>query len=199
MGKKDQSRGGTTVKTYRLSGRVKESETPIKGKIDVNWLLCTGCRLCEHACSVKHEGHILHDTSRIRVLQLDPGPLDIPVLCHQCWDFPCIEACPVKPKVLSLEEVNGNLHVDIERCLGEKCGLCAKACHHESAIWFHPKNRKAMVCDLCGGEPECSRICPTGCLSFLPGASFDGVHYAKSPEVIADSLAKRFLPAKRMV
>ena len=180
----------------RLSGPAKEKPGPLRGKIDVNWKLCTGCRFCEHACSLFHEGRIWSAASRIVVVQFDPGPLDIPVLCHQCGDHPCLPACPVEPKAISLEEKTGAVRIHTESCLGERCGKCAKACHHQSAIRFHPETKLAINCDLCGGEPECARICPTGALSFLPGASFDGRHYAKPPAVIARSLAYQFYPAK---
>lgn len=191
MGKK------SVTSNFRLCGSLEGKEPPIRGLIDVNWTLCTGCRLCEHACSAFHEGVIWPEASRIVVYQFDPGPLDIPVLCHQCWDFPCIEACPVEPKVMRLDEKTGAVVIDQKRCLGrKKCGDCAKACYHQSAIRFHPRTQKAINCDLCGGEPECVRICPTGAISYLPGASFNGVHYAKPAEDIARSLAVQFYPAK---
>lgn len=38
-------------------------------------------------------------------------------------------------------------------------------------------------CDLCGGDPQCVRLCPTGALAFLPKKS---AHLPKS-----DRLAKR--------
>ena len=105
---------------FRLCGSLEGKEPPIRGLIDVNWTLCTGCRLCEHACSAFHEGVIWPEASRIVVYQFDPGPLDIPVLCHQCGDFPCIEACPVEPKVMRLDEKTGAVVIDQKRCLGRK-------------------------------------------------------------------------------
>jgi anaerobic carbon-monoxide dehydrogenase iron sulfur subunit len=186
-----------TKRGYRLSGPVESKEAPIRGLIDVNLMLCSGCRLCEQACSVFHEGRIWPEASRIAVYQFDPGPLDIPVLCHQCWDFPCIEACPEEPKVIRVDEKTGAVTIDQKRCVGaKKCGACARACHHQSAIRFHPRTKKAINCDLCGGEPECARICPTGALSYLPGASFNGAHYAQPPDQIAKSLGFQFYPAE---
>jgi Fe-S-cluster-containing hydrogenase component 2 len=95
-----------------------------------------------------------------------------------------------------VDEVSGAVVIDPKRCLGaKKCGQCAAACHHDSAIRFHPRTGKAINCDLCGGEAECARICPTGALSYLPGASFNGIHYAKPAREIARSLAGQFHPA----
>ncbi|MBW1972818.1 MAG: 4Fe-4S dicluster domain-containing protein [Deltaproteobacteria bacterium] len=185
-------------KGYRLSGRNME-EKIIKGFIDVNWKLCTGCRLCEQACSLYHEGKIWPEASRIFILQFDPGPIEIPILCHQCSDHPCIEACPVKPeKAISINKKTGAVVIEQDKCLGIKCGRCAKACHHETAIRFHPETNKAINCDLCDGLPECAWICPSGALSFLPGQTFDGSHYAKRPEKIASDLAYQLFPANKL-
>ena len=181
---------------FRLAGTLPSSPPPVRGLIDINWKLCTGCRLCEHACSVFHEDRIWPEASRIIIYQFDPGPMDIPVLCHQCWSHPCIAACPVEPKVIGVDKKTGAVVIDPKRCIGrKKCGKCAEACLHQSAIRFHPKTRKAINCDLCEGDPECARICPTGALSYLPGASFDGAHYAKPPRDIARSLSGQFHPA----
>lgn len=105
--------------------------------------------------------------------------------------------CPPKAKALSLNEKTGAVEVDVEKCLGIKCSLCVKACPHELAISFHPQTKKAVICNLCQGEPECVKVCAPGCLTFLPGSSFDGKHYAVfPPKAIAELLASQFYPAK---
>ena len=39
---------------------------------------------------------VFPEASRIRVEQFYPGPLDIPVICHRCFERSCVEACPMK-------------------------------------------------------------------------------------------------------
>jgi len=46
--------------------------------------------------------------------------------------------------------------VDVETCIG--CGTCAKACPG-TVPHLHPRDRKATICDLCGGDPECVKVC----------------------------------------
>lgn len=173
------------------------SSIAVKWKLDVAYDRCTGCRACEIACSIRHEGGIIPSAARIRIRQFYPGPMDIPIVCHQCSDTPCVDACPPKIKAIRFDKEAGALRVDPDRCLGSRCGRCAAACRHKEAISFHPKTGKALVCDLCGGHPACAEACPVGALTFLPGAVFDGIHYARSaPEKIARSLSARFYPAK---
>lgn len=168
-----------------------------KGYIEVNYNICTGCRLCGIACSLVREGCISPEASRIRVYPFWPGPIDVPAICRNCSDHPCISACPPKVGALSVNEETGAVEVDTEKCLDIKCSLCAKACPHELAISFHPETAKAMICNLCQGEPECVKFCAPGCLTFLPSSAMDGKHYAVfPPRAVAESLASQFYPAK---
>ncbi len=46
--------------------------------------------------------------------------------------------------------------VDQEKCIS--CGKCFGAC--PGAVPFlHPETNKVIVCDLCGGDPECVKVC----------------------------------------
>jgi Fe-S-cluster-containing dehydrogenase component len=44
------------------------------------------------------------------------------------------------------------IEVDVETCNG--CGICVEACKFDS-IHLHPVQNTPMVCDLCGGKPQC--------------------------------------------
>jgi len=122
------------------------------------WILvdpirCSGCRLCEIACSLRHEGIIWPEASRIRVFELIPAS-NVPHLCVQCPDYPCVNACPTK--ALSVDDNTGAVIVNDEKCI--QCGLCIDAC--PGNIPRIPRGKKAVViCDLCGGDPECVKIC----------------------------------------
>jgi len=57
---------------------------------------CTGCRLCEMACSFHHEQECNSTKSRIRILHGKEWAFDFPLLCMQCAEAPCVESCPTK-------------------------------------------------------------------------------------------------------
>ena len=99
-----------------------------KGLIEINYDLCTGCRLCEMTCSLTKEKVIRPEVSRIKVYQFWPGPVDVPAVCRLCSDHPCVEACPPKVNALSINEKTGNVEVDTDKCIGIKCSVCQKAC-----------------------------------------------------------------------
>ncbi len=148
---------------------------------------CSGCRRCEIACSIKHEGWIWPEASRIRVFMLFPG-VEVPHLCAQCDDYPCIKACPVQ--ALSVNTRTSAVIVETDKCIG--CGACVKACPGEIPH-LHPKDGKAIICDLCDGDPACVKVCQEagyGALSLVrerqnPSRKF----YSRKPEEISKDLA----------
>jgi Fe-S-cluster-containing hydrogenase component 2 len=109
--------------------------------------------MCEIACSLHHEGKIWPETSRIRVFMLVPG-VEIPHLCVQCSDYPCVNSCPFE--ALSIDEKTGAVIVDVERCTA--CGVCIRECPG-NVPHLHPNRKHVVICDLCGGSPECVEIC----------------------------------------
>ena len=123
-----------------------------------NWIVrdyirCTGCRRCEIVCSLRHEGCIWPEASRIRIFMPFPG-LEVPHLCAQCDDYPCVKACAVE--ALSIDSQTGAVIVDQDKCTS--CGLCIEKCPG-TVPFLHPETNKAIICDLCGGEPECVKVC----------------------------------------
>jgi carbon-monoxide dehydrogenase iron sulfur subunit len=126
-------------------------------RITVNAEECAGCRQCEMVCSFKHTGMFSPTLARITVYKDDRDGLDYPVLCHQCSDCPPLELCPTGAITKSKEGWTTVNEVD---CTG--CGACLDACKY-NAIKL---NEKAMICNLCMGNPECVKRCPTGALSY---------------------------------
>ncbi len=114
---------------------------------------CSGCRRCEIACSFFHEKKIWPETSRIRVFMLIPGA-EVPHFCVQCHDYPCVDACP--EDALSVSKKTGAVLVDQEKC--NACGLCIEACPGR-VPYIHPTEKYALICDLCGGTPQCVKVC----------------------------------------
>lgn len=164
-----------------------------KGTIEVTYSACTGCRLCEMACSIFHEGTVWPEASRIRVEQYYPGPLDIPVICHRCFERYCVASCPTE--ALSWDAAAEVVRLDASACV--QCGACYEACPHSGAIVPHPGTKLPIQCDLCDGQPRCAEACPTGCLAWVEGSSFSPAHYVlRSPAAIARSMARMYYPAR---
>lgn len=118
---------------------------------------CTGCRICELVCSLKHDGVCNPTKSRIKVERRSVA-LDIPTVCIQCDERYCIASCP--QGALS-QAADGSIRVDEDLCTA--CGLCMNACPFD-AIRTHPSKHVAMICDLCGGDPLCVKYCTTRAL-----------------------------------
>jgi Fe-S-cluster-containing hydrogenase component 2 len=114
---------------------------------------CSGCKRCELACSIKHEGWMWPEASRVRVFTPFPG-LEVPHLCAQCTDYPCASSCPVQ--ALSNDSSTKAVLVDRSKCTS--CGKCIEACPGK-VPYMHPGDNKATICDLCGGNPECVKVC----------------------------------------
>jgi carbon-monoxide dehydrogenase iron sulfur subunit len=115
---------------------------------------CTGCGICEYACS-QEKGDVWSPLrSRIRVVRMKPL-LNFSLACRSCEDAKCVTACP--EKALSQSENTGILLVDEKKCEG--CDWCVQACPY-GGITIHPDTRKVVTCDLCGGDPQCVQFCP---------------------------------------
>jgi len=139
---------------------------------------CSGCGRCEIACSLFHEKKIWPEASRIRVFMLVPGA-EIPHFCAQCHDYPCVESCP--ENALAISKETEEVLVDKEKCTG--CGLCIKACPGRIPH-LHPTENYILICDLCGGEPQCVKVCTE--------AQFDALWIVNKPETYSYKLyAKR--------
>jgi Fe-S-cluster-containing hydrogenase component 2 len=149
---------------------------------------CSGCRKCEVACSLHHENKIWPEASRIRVFMFVPT-LEVPHLCVQCHDYPCVESCPVN--ALDIDEETSAVIVDRDTCIS--CGNCVEACPGRIPF-LHPGDNKSTICDLCSGDPQCVKICQQGLwdtLRTVPKTpTIDYKLYAKKPEEITKSLAK---------
>lgn len=123
--------------------------------------LCTGCRDCELVCSLKHEGVFNPQKSRIRVIRDVFQGVELPVVCMQCVDAPCMNSCRVE--AISVDD-HGAKIIDYEKCIG--CRRCIIVCPLGSNF-LHPETGKPIKCDLCNGAPECVKFCSTGALRYV--------------------------------
>lgn len=124
---------------------------------------CAGCRVCEMVCSFQHTRKFSPSLARVTVHKDDRNGLDYPVICHQCRECPPIEICPT---VAISKTSEGWTWVEPSDCIG--CGACLDACKYDA---IKLTDLKAIICDLCSGDPGCVKHCPTTALE-----------YAESPE-----------------
>jgi Fe-S-cluster-containing hydrogenase component 2 len=184
---------------YRLAPEALDLASPHTAPYPSLWMgrnpqACTGCKLCEIACSQEKEGTIWPGASRIRVYQFPPC-VEVPVACYLCGtDSECIKGCEVN--ALSMNPATSTIEVDTTRCLRTAremgCVACAEACPGK-AITFHPETSAPLICDLCGGEPACLGVCPSKAIMTMgPNMA------AASPGEIARGMAYMYdLPTSR--
>lgn len=185
-----------------------EAKNGILKVVIVDFDKCAGCRTCETACSAFHhpveiDGEFLNGLGNpklgnIQIHHYNPD-VDIPSVCANCPDTPCVKACPVTPelttgrKAIYRNETTQAICTNDYICL--KCGACAIACNDERTgiIKMNPKTKlPEHICDHCGGEePNCVKHCPYGALSFEE-VDIDQTYFGLSPEEIAEELIERY-------
>ncbi len=119
---------------------------------------CTGCRFCEMACTIYHDGTINHADARLQVHRRNVK-VDFPSVCTHCvscGEDCCVKHCPVE----AIKEENGIVSVDEELCTA--CGTCVEVC----PFGVMRMEEKAFKCDLCNGDPVCVKFCPTKAIVF---------------------------------
>ena len=109
---------------------------------------CSGCKMCELACAIKHFGVNNPKKSAVRVLITYPHPVvRMPIVCSQCKKPPCESACPVG----ALSRSDGVVKLDEQLCIS--CFRCIDACPF-GAVYAHDDCTFPIKCDMCGGDPN---------------------------------------------
>ncbi len=186
-----------------------ELTSPAVAPWPTNWIgrnleACTGCKLCEIACSIEKEGKIWPAASRMRVLQYPPC-VEFPVACYLCGaDALCISACG--ENALTLDPATSIILIDTGKCLRTRtdsknmdCVVCAEACPGD-AVFFHPVTQEPLICDLCGGDPVCLAECPQKAIH-VKGTSMSASRADEIGRALGhmyDLPASRRTPASRM-
>ena len=145
----------------------------------VNPQLCSGCRMCEVACSFHHHGVFRPAVANIQVVTIKKAGLHFPIVCEQCEKAPCQEVCPVN--AITRDETTGAWIIQAEKCIG--CRTCANSCPL-GAINFHPELRVSLKCDLCDGDPTCVSVCPMGAIEYIEEARIS----AKKKRLVASKM-----------
>lgn len=120
---------------------------------------CIECKSCLAACYYWHQ--------EIEILNfVGIGPALLPLVCRQCTDPACVEACPAEAMVL---DERGIVSRAMLRCRG--CGSCVGACPF-GVLSIEMIDHHVAKCDLCADRmeqdkpPRCVAVCPTGALRF---------------------------------
>ncbi|GGZ14240.1 formate-dependent uric acid utilization protein AegA [Shewanella fodinae] len=134
---------------------------------------CIGCRACEIACVLSHNGGRYPDSAeafhpRIKVVR---GASRISAaVCRHCEDAPCANACPVR----ALSRQDGSIQLQQDKCIG--CKSCVLACPFGAINMVYEETNGTEVkayahkCDLCHDSeqgPACVQACPTKALRLL--------------------------------
>lgn len=118
---------------------------------------CTGCRSCESACSTFREGEVSLTKCRIKVIRFQEDLFFYPLVCQQCEVPLCAAPCPTA--ALKKDARTGLVEFIRERCVG--CKMCLTACPFGALSLV---NGYPVKCDLCCGEPACTRLCEPGAI-----------------------------------
>jgi len=130
--------------------------------LHINPEKCTGCVQCELACSYDNEGVFNPSKSRIKVFKFHDEGRFVPYTCTQCSDAWCQQACPVD--AITVDAATGAKIVNDATCVG--CKVCTIACPF-GTVNYNADTGKVIKCDLCGGDPECVKACPTDAITFV--------------------------------
>ncbi len=133
---------------------------------------CNNCGECEPACVNARTSLTSPGLSCIRIISDTTDDFFFPIACKQCENPPCLAVCPKEAiyKDIELDRVL----IDRQKCVG--CGMCVSACPF-GAMKIDKKTVKSYKCDLCGGDPECVKICEPGAIEY------SDIHMLKFPNM----------------
>jgi len=125
--------------------------------LNFKYAQCTGCQLCQLACTAVHEGLFNPEKARLQITHEynENGIRITSKHCTLCGK--CEEVCPE-------EAITNNgrwMAVDRDTCTG--CALCVDIC--PTGVIYLDKDDISIICDLCGGKPKCIEWCPKDVIS----------------------------------
>ena len=134
---------------------------------------CTGCHMCELACSAYHEGAYRPSVAR---LFSECNPTTAEIKGHTCLQTGCAKCQEACPNDAIVDQADHGHAQGLLREQGEgrrlRRGLRARRrrgqVHQlrrllrrlpDGVIHEHPEREVAFKCDLCDGEPQCIAFC----------------------------------------
>jgi Fe-S-cluster-containing dehydrogenase component len=119
-------------------------------RIKIDHTKCSGCKLCEVACSLHHTGSVNPRRSRIRVF-IDED-FCLPVIAGPYTEASCNSKGVV---------IIGGKEVD-------QCIVCRASCPVKP-VFKEPKTDIALKCDFCGEppDPQCVKWCAADALTLV--------------------------------
>ncbi|MBW2115913.1 MAG: hypothetical protein JRH04_14035 [Deltaproteobacteria bacterium] len=119
-------------------------------RIKIDYTRCTGCKLCEVACSLHHTEAVNPWRSRIRVFIGEEFCL--PVIAGPYTEA----ACNSKGIIL------------VEGREVDECVVCRASCPVKS-VFKEPDTAIPLKCDFCGEppDPQCVRWCESDALTIV--------------------------------
>lgn len=121
---------------------------------------CDGCDDCVKACALIYDNEGSIENSRIQLAKDENKEFGL-ALCRQCAEPECVQNCPVG--ALSKDPETGIVSCN-DSCVG--CKICTLSCAY-AGITINAVTKRVMKCDLCGGDPACTKACEKGALKFL--------------------------------
>ncbi len=73
-----------------------------------------------------------------------------------------MHACPVEAIVINQD--TGAKEVLVDVCVG--CKVCTIACPF-GTVNYDQDTKVVAKCNLCGGDPECAKACPTQAITYV--------------------------------
>jgi Fe-S-cluster-containing dehydrogenase component len=115
-------------------------------------------------CSYWHFGICSLEKNHIKILE-DPKKKAafIGIHCAHCDTPLCMASCPAE--AIKKDEKTGMVTIDNLKCIG--CRTCIVACP-VSNPWYDEVRKTVYKCDLCGGDPQCVKFCPTAAIQYIP-------------------------------
>lgn len=164
-------------------------EKVVGGRIVHDYRKCSGCQVCEVTCALYNHKEVNPSKSRIKIYTYQPTVF-IGIVCQQCTDRPCINACPVEPDAEGRRALYENpktkaLAVNYDRCI--HCGSCAEACaeNRNGNLVMNDEDFPDGFCTLCDGAPQCVEMCPWNALMVVQRTT-DGKYAAKPAGQLAE-------------
>jgi Fe-S-cluster-containing hydrogenase component 2 len=114
-------------------------------------------------CSFTHHGEFNPRKSRIQSDVFIEKSTAVPVVCYQCEDPWCAKACPAGAISIDQTARGGTKVVMVhkDKCVG--CNMCTLACPFGCIV---VSEGYAEKCDLCGGDPQCVKVCRAKAIKF---------------------------------